>query len=97
MSTYFREFTRFLIGGGVPVVVLLHTPFLTYFEVLPRLGFAWVPTDPALFAIDLALSVSPSMERYTLYCALLAVHTFVAFLWARWAFQHLVRERLESL
>ncbi len=97
LSTYFREFTRFLVGGLFPAMLLIEAPIISFFGLAPRLGLAWIPSDPALFAIGEAVSAAPSLQRYALYCALLTAYAFGAYLWASWAFQHRVRERLESL
>ena len=97
VSTYFREFTSFLIGGGVPATLVIQLPILCYFDLLPRFGLVWIPSHPALFAIDGAVNSVPSLSLYALCCALLAVYAGGAFLVAQRAFDQRVIGRLESL
>ena len=96
LSAYFTEFTRFLVGGMVPAAVVLQAPFAAWFELLPRPAVAWIPTDPALFAIANAARSDPDLAQNVFYCALLIVYTVAAFFWARFAFDRCVRARLES-
>ena len=46
----FFQFTTFLLGGSVPAAGLLILPALSYFEIVPRWVFAWLPSDSALYA-----------------------------------------------
>lgn len=96
ISAYFTDFTRFLVGGMVPAVVLLQAPFAAWFELLPRPALAWIPTDPALFAIANAARRDPDVAQNVLYCALLIAYAVAAFFWARFAFERRMA-RLESI
>jgi fluoroquinolone transport system permease protein len=95
LSAHFSEFTRFLLMGLMPVMLVIQLPFLSYFELVPRPAFVWVPSDAALFS--LANLVRPDFDalRYALYAALLVGYNAIAFRWARNSFQERVRERLE--
>lgn len=96
LSTYAAEFIHFLMTRAVPVTALLQAPLLAYFDVLPRWVFAWVPTDPALFAFALLASDAFDPALYTFYVAELAVFCALAFAWALYCFRTRVRERLEE-
>ncbi len=96
IAARFREYTRFLVGGLMPVMMLLLAPLWAYFELLPRAGFVWIPSDAAIFAIAHASRADLDPGRAVLYCALLVVYTVGAFLWARFAFDRRVLARLES-
>jgi fluoroquinolone transport system permease protein len=95
LSARFSEFTRFLIGGLMPAMVVIQLPFLSYFELVPRLAFVWIPTDAALFGLANLARPDPALLHYALYAALLLGYNVVAFRWARRSFQERVRERLE--
>ncbi len=95
LSARFSEFTRFLIGGLMPAMLVIQLPFLSYFELAPRLAFVWIPSDAALFGMANLARPDPDALHYALYTALLLGYNAVAFRWARQSFQERVRERLE--
>ena len=96
LAARFSEFTRFLVGGLMPAMVLIQLPFLSYFGLAPRLAFAWIPSDAALFSLANLARSDPDPLHYALYAALLLGYNVVAFRWARRSFQERVRERLEQ-
>ena len=49
VSSRYPEFTRFIVGS-IPVVTLFSLPLLSYFELVPRYTFAWLPWDAALYS-----------------------------------------------
>ena len=79
----------------MPAMVLIQLPYLSYFELAPRLAFAWIPSDAALFGLANLARPDPDPLRYGLYMGLLLGYNAVAFRWARCSFQERVRERLE--
>ena len=95
LSARFSEFTRFLVAGLMPAMVLIQLPYLSYFELAPRLAFVWIPSDAALFGLANLARPEPDPLHYLLYAALLLGYNVVAFRWARRSFQERVRERLE--
>jgi fluoroquinolone transport system permease protein len=95
LSAHFSEFTRFLVGGLMPAMMVIQLPFLSYFELAPRLAFVWIPTDAALFGLANLARPDPALLHYALYAVLLLGYNVVAFRWARRSFQERVRERLE--
>ena len=95
LSARFSEFTGVLVGGLMPAMVLIQLPYLSYFELAPRLAFAWIPSDAALFGLANLARPDPDPLRYGLYMGLLLGYNAVAFRWARCSFQERVRERLE--
>ena len=95
LSARFSEFTRFLVAGLMPAMVLIQLPYLSYFELVPRLAFVWIPSDAALFGLANLARPDPDPLHYALYAALLLGYNAVAFRWARRSFQERVRERLE--
>lgn len=54
------EFTSFLIGSFVPAITALSLPFLSYFGVVPRAAFVWMPTDAAIFAFANSVADAPA-------------------------------------
>jgi fluoroquinolone transport system permease protein len=96
LSTRFSEFTRFLMGGLIPAMLVIELPYLSYFELVPRLSFAWIPSDAALFALANLARPDPDALLYALYAALLLGYNVIAFRWARRSFRERVRERLET-
>jgi fluoroquinolone transport system permease protein len=96
LSARFSEFTRFLVGGLMPAMLVIQLPFLSYFELAPRLAFVWIPSDAALFGLANLARPDPALTQYALYAALLLGYNAVAFRWARRSFQERVRERLEQ-
>jgi len=95
LSTRFSEFTGFLVGGLMPAMVLIELPYLSYFELAPRLAFAWIPSDAALFGLANLARPDPDRLQYAIYAGLLLGYNAVALRWARRSFQERVRERLE--
>jgi hypothetical protein len=94
LSACFPEFTRFLIGGLMPVMLVLSLPYASYFGLVPRIAFAWVPSDAALFSLANLVRPDPDALHYGAYGALLICYNAIAFRWARRLFQNRVRERL---
>ncbi len=80
LSSWFSEFTRCLLGG-IPVIVLLHLPFLALFELVPRFAFVWVPSDASVFAFANLALPAPDPLQYGAYCALLVAYNGAGF-WA---------------
>jgi fluoroquinolone transport system permease protein len=95
LSAHFSEFTRFLVAGLMPAMLVIQLPYLSYFELAPRLAFAWIPSDAALFGLANLAQPDPDPLHYALYAALLLGYNAIAFRWARRSFQERVRERLE--
>ena len=95
LSARFSEFTRFLVAGLMPAMVVIQLPYLSYFELAPRLAFVWIPSDAALFGLANLARPEPDPLHYLLYAALLLGYNVIAFRWARRSFQERVRERLE--
>jgi fluoroquinolone transport system permease protein len=96
LSTRFSEFTRFLVGGLMPAILLIELPYLSYFGLTSRLAFAWIPSDAALFGLANLARPEPDPLLCLVYGGLLLGFNGVAFLWARRSFQERVRERLET-
>ena len=95
LSTRFSDFTRFLVGGLMPAMVVIQLPYLSHFGLVPRLAFAWVPSDAALFGMANLAHPTPDPRDVGLYAALLLVYNGIAFRWARRSFEVRVRQRLE--
>jgi fluoroquinolone transport system permease protein len=95
LSARFSEFTRFLVGGLMPAILVIELPYLSYFGLVPRLAFVWIPSDAALFGLANLARPDPDALHYALYAALLLGYNALAFRWARRSFQERVRERLE--
>jgi fluoroquinolone transport system permease protein len=95
LSARFSEFTRFLVMGLMPAILVIQLPFLSYFGLAPRLAFVWIPSDAALFGLANLARPDPDPLHYALYAALLLGYNVIAFRWARRSFQERVRERLE--
>lgn len=96
LSARFSEFTRFLVGGLMPAILVIELPYLSHFELVPRLAFAWIPSDAALFGLANLARPDPDPLHFALYAALLLAYNGIAFRWARRSFQERVRERLEA-
>jgi hypothetical protein len=79
----------------MPAMVVIQLPYLSYFELAPRLAFVWIPSDAALFGLANLARPEPDPLHYLLYAALLLGYNVIAFRWARRSFQERVRERLE--
>lgn len=95
VSSYTAEFTRFILGA-IPVTVLLELPFLSFFGATPRLSFAWVPSDAALYAFANLARSHPDWGMVLLYSAVLAGFDVLAFTWAERVFRLRVRENPEA-
>ncbi len=93
VSAYFSEFTRFLLAIA-PVSVWVALPYLSYFELYPRIFFVWSPTDPAMFAFAEVVRSDLEPARYALYVGALLLYAGLAFWWAHEAFRTRVRQRL---
>jgi fluoroquinolone transport system permease protein len=61
-----EEFTGFLIGSLIPAMAVLSLPFLSYFGVLPRIAFAWLPTDGAIFGFANSVAAAPTVPMLAL-------------------------------
>jgi fluoroquinolone transport system permease protein len=96
LSTRHADFTRFLVVGLIPATVVMQLPLLSYFELLPRLSFAWLPSDAALFAFANLARPDPDAPAYVLYTLLLIGYNALAFLWASRQFEERVIKRLEA-
>lgn len=96
LSTYAEEFPQFIVTRLIWVAIPLHAPLLAYFGVVPRAVFAWVPTDPALFAFAMLTGESFDPVLYLFYLFELAAFCALAYAWALYCFRVRVRERLEE-
>ncbi len=96
LSSYYAEFTRFIMGA-IPVVTVVSLPFLSYFGFTPRLTFAWLPWDAALFSFANLVRAEPQGWLYVLLVAELVLFGAVGFVWAERVFRSRVRERLEAV
>ena len=79
----------------MPAILVLSLPYASYFGLVPRIAFVWVPSDAALFGMANLARPDPDALLYALYAALLLGYNVIAFRWARRSFQERVRERLE--
>jgi hypothetical protein len=92
LATRHDEFTSFLIGSFIPAIVVLSLPFFSYFDVLPRGAFFWLPTDAAIFAFATSVAASPSAAVLVLSLAALLFWNAVALLAATRALDRALRE-----
>jgi fluoroquinolone transport system permease protein len=81
LAARYREFTAFLIGS-VPVTAIVSLPFLSFFELVPRLTFVWLPWDASLFSFANLARPSPEATQYLLQLFELLLFSIGAFLWA---------------
>jgi hypothetical protein len=96
LSARHADFTRFLVVSLMPATVVMQLPLLSYFELLPRMSFAWLPSDAALFAFANLARPDPDASAYVLYALLLLGYNALAFVWASRQFEERVIKRLES-
>jgi hypothetical protein len=98
LSGYVSEFTRFIVAAA-PVSLLIFLPMLSYFQLVPRWMFAWIPSDAALFSfaylfgtqVTFAWGPRPNAEGYFLCAGLLVVYNVIALYWAVHVFQTRIR------
>ena len=81
ISSRYPEFTRFIIGS-IPVVALFSLPLLSYFELVPRYTFAWLPWDAALFSFANIVGPDTHLGTYLILACQLFVFTGLALSWA---------------
>ena len=81
VASRYAEFTRFLLGS-IPVVTVFSLPFLSYFELVPRYTFAWLPGDAALFSFANVARDDPDPATYALLGIELLVFTAIGLFWA---------------
>jgi hypothetical protein len=91
LSARYAEFTSCLMGGLVPATIVLSLPFLSYFEVLPRIAFVWLPTDASLFAFANAVSETPSVGVFAVSVGVLLLWNAIAIVPATRAFDATLR------
>lgn len=91
LSSYFPEFTRLLLAS-IPVVALFQLPFLSFFSLIPRLAFVWLPWDAALFSFASLASDDVRASPYAL--SLLELGLFMAL--GLWWSMKVYRARLFS-
>jgi hypothetical protein len=82
LSTRHAEFTRFIVNCLIPGATLIQLPLLAYFELVPRLSFAWIPSDAGLFAFALLTQPQPHLPELGLYVLLLLAWAAVALRWS---------------
>ena len=74
LSIQFREFTRFILGSALPILVF-SLPLFSYFGLAPRWAFVWVPSDFGLAAFaQLARGVADPGAWVVQVVALLAAN-----------------------
>ncbi len=81
VSSRYPEFTRFIIGS-IPVVALFSLPLLSYFELVPRYTFAWLPWDAALFSFANIVGPQTHLATYVLLGCQLFVFAGLGLSWA---------------
>jgi hypothetical protein len=81
LSSYYSDFTRFLLAS-IPVVTLFQLPFLSFFSLTPRLSFAWLPWDAALFSFANLASTEAKLLPYVLLLLELAVFAALGIWWS---------------
>ena len=81
VSSRYPEFTRFIIGS-IPVVTLFSLPLLSYFELVPRYTFAWLPWDAALFSFANIVGPETHLVSYVVLECQLIVFATLGLLWA---------------
>jgi len=81
VSSRYPEFTRFIIGS-IPVVALFSLPLLSYFELVPRFTFAWLPWDAALFSFANIVGPDTNLGTYLVLVCQLFVFAALALSWA---------------
>lgn len=100
LSTYTREFTRFIMVFMIPATALGQAPILAYFGLVPDASFVWLPGDPALKSFAMLSLAEPGGFSPGLYLARvfqLVVWLAAAFAWATWVFRERVRGRMEEV
>jgi hypothetical protein len=92
LASRHAEFTRFLMGS-VPLICVFSLPYLSFFGVVPRYTFAWLPWDAALFSFANLSRAAPEKLPFVLLLLELIAFTAAAFLLAERALRaHLVDE-----
>ena len=81
VSSRYPEFTRFIIGS-IPVVALFSLPLLSYFELVPRYTFAWLPWDAALFSFANIVGPDTHLVTYVVLACQLLVFGALGLFWA---------------
>lgn len=95
LTLYVRALTdAFLVM--MPVIIVYSLPMASWFRLVPRYVFIWIPTDAALFSFGNLTSNTPSLPLYALYCALLLAYNAIGYWWARRLYQSRVRLYLEG-
>ncbi len=77
LASRYSEFTRFLMGA-VPAVTFFSLPFLSFFDLVPRYTFAWLPWDAALYSFANLVSETPQLSTYVLLVTQLLVFAAIA-------------------
>ncbi len=81
VASRYPEFTRFIIGS-IPVVALFSLPLLSYFELVPRYTFAWLPWDAALFSFSNIVGPDTHLATYVVLACQLLVCAGLGLYWA---------------
>jgi hypothetical protein len=89
LASRHAEFTRFLMGS-VPVICVFSLPYLSFFNVVPRYTFVWLPWDAALFSFANLARAAPEKLPFVLLLLELLTFATAAFLLA----EHALRVRL---
>ena len=78
LAAHYSEFTRFLVST-IPVITVFSLPFLSFFGFTPRLAFAWLPWDAALYSYANLARPEPVLSVYVLLIIELAAFAALGF------------------
>jgi len=81
VSSRYAEFTRFIIES-IPVVTVFSLPLMSYFGLVPRYTFAWLPWDAALFSFAAIVTREIHLITYALWSLQLLAFAGLALRWA---------------
>lgn len=81
LSSRYSEFTQFLMGS-LPVVLIFSLPFLSFFELVPRYAFVWLPWDAALYSFGEVARGDLDAGTYAVKLAQLVAFAGLAWIWA---------------
>jgi hypothetical protein len=81
VASRYVEFTRFIVGS-IPVSTVFALPLLSFFGLVPRYAFAWLPWDAALYAFAGIVGSDISVATYLLLSLQLLVFAALAVGWA---------------
>jgi fluoroquinolone transport system permease protein len=92
LAVRFSEFTQFLMGS-LPVVTMFSLPLLSFFDLVPRIAFVWLPWDAALFSFSEIASGETRLLPYAAKVAELTLFTALGCAWASRAFRGRIDEQ----